>query len=668
MCGGSFGSSAALLALALLTGSAVHIHYSRYAGDVTQVLALSCLSFYCLYQGQTRGNAVWWLAAGMAGSFAVYFAFAGASTLVAIALYFAYLLLFQRERWRSWLRGGFLLGIGSIMVLAPVLAYQLGRNDHYTDHMAGRLIFNQMSHVSSVYGTTNVPEILLMQLKISFLAFFSRPDSGPFYAFSAAPMLAQLLGPFLVLGMALALLRFRDSRYALLVVWFWSVVIIGGALTIDPPQTHRLLPALVPAVVVIALCLEWLAENARRILSSDSASPMMALVALIPLMAGVVDNANYFGPAAAAKPWENTTLQAKYLAALGPQYRAYGLGAPHIYLSHGVTRFLAPKVIGGDLVNPTGAIPVPATGEQDLVFMVHPHMSPYMDLLRSAYPGGRIEDVKGKGDSTVVSAFKVSSSEAVANQGLLARYGALERRESSGSDLGGGSGAYPVTAKWTGSLYVERPARYLLRAEGAPTEIRVDGTPIDQSQERQLSTGWHSLEVRAELASAGSRVALKWRAQGQELSPVPARCLDVRTLTGNLRAQVTPRGGQAVERQDRAIGFRNMAELWGIRQPVSARWQGSLKVPTTGQYSFALNSTDPAEFDIDGRRVMEIPQGTSSLRSVSVAVQLLTGSHPIELRYNTNREAGTLELLWTPPGGKSSIIPPEAFTPIELVQ
>ncbi len=663
-----FGVRPALLALALLAGSAVHINFSRLALNVAQVPLLTCLTLYALWRGQESRRAFWWLAAGTAGAFAVYFHFGGRLLPLLVGLYILYLLVTQPRAWRSWLRGAAFSLLGGTMTLAPMGAHLATRSHFLTEHVSGRLIWNHWSRVSQVYGTTDLWGILWGQIRVNVMAFINGVDASTFYTFTGLPMLAPLLGPFLVLGLVLMLVRLRDSRYAMLALWFWTVVILGGALTIDSPQAHRLVPAVLPAVAGIALVLDRIVAVGRRLSGEGLEPALLVLAALVPLAAGYTDSTVFFGRGADARPWEATTLQGRYVASLGPEYRVYTMGTPNIYFDHSVTRFLAPDVEGGSLHNPVALLPMSVPADRNLAFLVYPHMAGYLPLLNSIYPEGKTENVQGRDNRTIFVAFRVPRGAIGARQGLTARYAGIERLEADTAFLGGGAATYPAWVNWSGSICVERAGRYILRVDGGPSSLKVDGVAIGPGEERQLSVGWHQLELRGNLETPASRLSMKWRPQGQQLAPVPTRDLDARSLAGSLRCRIVARSGATEERLDRAIGFRNLAELWSLREPTTATWDGALDVQVPGLYGISVNSTDAAEVDIDGRRVVAIPEATSALRSAAATLELSSGSHPITVRYSSSGSPNTLELLWTPPGARQTIIPPEAFGSSHLIQ
>ena len=657
-----FGIRPALIALALLAGSAVHINYSRLGLNVVQISLFTIVTLYCLRLGQESRRPFWWLSTGILAGLTVYFSFGGILVSVTVALYFLYLFITRHSNWRAWATGAVFCAIGVAMTILPAAVFTLGQNDLYAEHAASRLIFGNWEWIAATHRTSSWWGVLVGQLKANLLFFFSGHDFGPFYVFTGAPMLAAALGPFVALGLALMLVRSRDDRYGLLALWFWTVVLFGGVLTINSPQSHRLLPAALAAIAGAALVLDWIVVAGSQLLPRRAAPALLALAVAVPTLAAYADNSNYFGPALASKPWAMETQQGYYFATLGPGYRGYTLAAPRLPFDSSVTRFLAPGVEGDSLTNPGLRLPLSVPPDRDLAFVVYPFMSHYLPLLHSLYPSAVVEKVRGGSGQVAFTSVRVPATEVARSQGLIARYGDVTRVEQDASALGEGAARYPAEATWSGSIYVERDGSYLFRIGGPASSLLIDGALTGVDRPLHLWKGWHPLEVKGQLPEAGSRVALEWAPPDQPLSEVPSHLLDARNLSGSLRGLSPIEGGRAAERLDRTIGFRDLGQLFLGQGPLSARWEGTLHAPAEGLYGFSLRSNGRAEITIDGGTAVS-NNGESWEKPTTATLPLAAGPHSFTVHYDGRRDGGLLEVLWTVPGGSTGLIPPEAFAP-----
>ena len=364
--------------------AAVHIHFSRLGLNVPQIPLFALVSFWLLWRGYRTGRGVWYLLAGMVAGGAVYFHFSGRMLAPMLGAFMLYLLVRSRRITRAWMRDTALAALGALMAMGPIVVHSLGQWNRFTEHVGGRLIWNQWDRVVAQHQTSDPIAIVWTQIKINLLAFVSRQDASEFFTYTGAPMEMGLIAPLVILGLGLMLARLKDPRYALLAIWFWSLVILGGALTLDPPQFHRLHPALPAALIGAALALDWLIETWSRAPSVLARPVLVGLASLLIAVAGTIDVAWYFGPWAKAYPWADVTAQARTIAALGPGYQVFNAGRPFVFVAHGNTRYLAESVGPKDLGN---AIDLPAPPlARPLAVIVNPGLSHYLPLLKDAVP------------------------------------------------------------------------------------------------------------------------------------------------------------------------------------------------------------------------------------------------------------------------------------------
>lgn len=655
-----FGMPTALLALTLLATNAVHIHFSRLTLNTPEVPLLMCLTLYALWEGQNSRRGFWWLAAGVFGALTIYFHFAGRVTPLIMAAFVVYLLVSRPQAWTDWLRGAGWGVLGGIITLAPMAVHLADQPEQFSDHMNSRLIFNNWQCVSGEYQTSSLPAVLWGQLQSNLLAFLNDAYHFCFYPYHDTPMLAPILGPLFVFGLVLMLIRSRDSRYALLACFFWIVILVNGVISLDPPQPHRLVATILPALTAVALTLSWIVDVGLRHLGAFRSMAPLGGAILVVVIAAWLDCAFYFGPAVQEWPWEAHTVQGKYVAKLGSSYRVRYVAVPTPgYPIYGVTRFLAPDTDGQIIHNPVTHLPIAVPPDRDLAILVYPETPGYLQLYQSVYPTARTEVVQGHTGS-FFTALLVSRDDVAQWQGLTARYAGDQRLETDPNNLGGGGDRYPTMATWIGSIYVERSGHHQLWADGIDAEVKLDGTPLEPNG-RDLTTGWHSLEITGTLPDAEARVALRWQAPGQSPNAIPPWCLDARSFASGLHCQLRAADGTTTERRDRTIAFHDVAGLTGIGQPTTFTWQGTLIIDTPGTYDFVLNSTGEAELRIDGHPVTTNPGTSPNPRQGKARLSLAAGAHDFAVHYEWTQYPGMIEVLWTTPGAEQSIIPPDVF-------
>ncbi|HLY66115.1 MAG TPA: glycosyltransferase family 39 protein, partial [Chloroflexota bacterium] len=544
-----FGMQPALLSLAILALNGAYIGLAHFALNDSEVPLLTCAALCALWEAYRSSRVGWWFAAGIITGFAMYFAYSALLLPLVFGSFLAYLLITQRTRWRTWAGGAAGLFLGGITALAPI-PLRPGQIATLMNRADDRFIFTKWQQVTQEQHTASVIGVLVGQLRTNVLVFFSGSGGGINDAlyFMHSPMLAVLLGPLFVLGLALAFWRIRDPRYALLLCWFWVMVIVGGALAVESPMSYRLIVPLLPAIAFVALSIEWIAATAARLADYPVRGPILAGAGVLIAVAGFHDTANYFHAAVSERPWEEVTLQGRYVASLGPSYRPYVMGTPAIYYTRWA-QFLAPDTPDASLHNPAN-LPLAVPADHNLAFLVYGAMRDSLPLLQSMYPDGQSQDeyVKSGVDFT---AYTVPSSQVVAHQGLTASYASGARLEANSSGLGGGADSYPAATTWTGSVYTAQAGRYVFRADGPPAQMALDGSPLTANSPRDLWIGWHTLQLQAALPDPDARLSLQWQTPISGMGPIAPQWLYNQALPNTLRGTLRTQDGAVSQRWDR---------------------------------------------------------------------------------------------------------------------
>ena len=99
--------------------------------------------------------------------------------------------------------------------------------------------------------------------------------------------------------------------------------------------------------------------------------------------------------------------------------------------------------------------------------------------------------------------------------------------------------------------------------------------------------------------------------------------------------------------------------------PFTVEWTGSLLVPATGPYTFAVRTVGHAEIWLDGRQTLGLDATLAQQDDVlgNVPLSLTAGAHAVRLLYRAPGWRAPIYWYWTPPGGAQTIIPCTAFLP-----
>jgi hypothetical protein len=242
----------------------------------------------------------------------------------------------------------------------------------------------------------SIPYVLAEQFLRAAGAFHVFRDRTAWYG-ADRPLLGPLAGAFAILGMGWSLLRWRERRYFLILIWFWSVIISGGMLTESPPSSQRLVIAIPAVALFVAIGLERSAALLQRLLGKKGemwASVVLAAVVVVLVVGSVRFYFLEFTPSRryGTANGETATMVGNYLRELEPGTAAYFFGAPRIYWSFGTMSFLAPQVDGQDVVEPLDALPDFADTSRSTVFLFLPERVQELSWIKKALPQGDVRN------------------------------------------------------------------------------------------------------------------------------------------------------------------------------------------------------------------------------------------------------------------------------------
>jgi len=384
-----WGPRLAFLAALFLAAYDYHIHYSRLGANNVWDALFVLLTLWALDRGLTAAKparqAHFFILAGLVMGLSAYF-YTGARLLPPlVAFYLAFLWLQKRlapqratavQGLVGWLI--LLLVLAFLIAAGPMLRYALAHPDNWNARL------NQVGILQSGW--------LAREPALTGKSTHIFPDRTVWYG-AARPLLGPVAGVFGLLGLVWAAAHWRERRYFLVLLWFWSVVITGGMLTESPPSSQRLVIA-IPAVALLVACgLEQTVRLARALLRFGRRweNVIMGLLALALAVGSVRFYFVEYSPVSryGGHNGETATLIGHYLRGLEEGQQVYFAGPPHIYWKFGTMPFLAPQVVGQDLVEPLTGPPDFVAEGQSAVFIFLPSRASEISWLEEAFPGGR---------------------------------------------------------------------------------------------------------------------------------------------------------------------------------------------------------------------------------------------------------------------------------------
>jgi 4-amino-4-deoxy-L-arabinose transferase-like glycosyltransferase len=409
---GVFGRQVAWIGAFFLAGWGLPLQLSRLALNNSADPFFGALVLAFLQRGLVRGRRGYFVAAGLALGAGLYF-YHGTRLLVLLALV---VLAFSgwRRAWRC-RRGLLAFAVAALLVAGPLLVHFVKIPSSFTERyeVLGSLRSMQMEGERADTGKS-MGWLWLVHLERSIFAFVYVRDRGFFYM-ADTPMLCVLSGTLFVLGVGLALLHWREVRYAVLLVWLGLTVVLGGWALEFPPQYQRYLIASPAVCLLVGRAAVTLLRLARRIWDWRPAVcqhlVVLTAVVLLALSAGY-----YFGIYTPAGGFgdRNTEIAdrtARLMAAVGPDYATYFLGMSYMPLGgFNSVRFLAP---GADWVQVDESPPTDWSFVREgrgALFVVMEERSDDLPVLYDRFPGGEKWQIEGRKGGVLFSVYQVDAA------------------------------------------------------------------------------------------------------------------------------------------------------------------------------------------------------------------------------------------------------------------
>jgi 4-amino-4-deoxy-L-arabinose transferase-like glycosyltransferase len=380
-----FDRRVGLVAASLLALSHMHIHMSRIAiGQAIDTLA-SALIIFTLIRGLDRRSPHWMALAGIGLGLAQY-GYIGLRTFDLVALTFVVWMAVVNP---TFLRRS-LVGLaaafgGAVVAAAPMIRYAIDRPAAYIERatVMGVVSSGELGN-RMLSGGRPAWQIFAEQARDAVMAIIANPVVA-FY-FSRLPMLDLVWGALAVLGLAYAVSRMREPRFALLVFAVLGAVTLLSLSIFAAIAANRVTGLLPTLAILAAFSLSALARRGLAGLGLPARAPDAVIVGVVALMAAY--NLNYyFGEYQRACVYTDPNLQvanlaAETIAAQAPGTEAFLLAPPGTVFGG----YDSPPYLTGRQERDLAALPpdTPQPGEPGSIGFVYSIGEPVSRLVETA--------------------------------------------------------------------------------------------------------------------------------------------------------------------------------------------------------------------------------------------------------------------------------------------
>jgi hypothetical protein len=220
----------------------------------------------------------------------------------------------------------------------------------------------------------------------------------------------------------------------------------------------------------------------------------------------------------------------------------------------------------------------------------------------------------------------------------------------------------PFLAELRSTLVVKEYGEYQFMTRGdLSASLWIDEFPVG-TQTVNLALGTHAL--RWQVAGGNGTAELLWQPPAQpELQPIPPQNLFVWPVTNSgLLGSYYPTpdwtGPPAFTQVDPQLAY--YFHIIPLPRPYSVRWTGQLFAPGTGTYAFEIFSVDGSKLILNGKTVVDNPEGRTSITG---SASLSQGWHDVQIDFSDRTSGTQIYLYWTPPGGERELVPPRYLSP-----
>ena len=528
---------------------------------------------------------------------------------------------------------------------------------------------------TTTHESASAIDLVSIPVRLALL-FNVAGDPSPLHGLRGEPLLDVVTGALLVLGIGIALARWRRPEFGALVAWFVAALILAAVVgRRDRPDSLTAIHVLAPALLLAATALSATAGGLWRRGAGQAGWPLDLTLLLIVTIVAINGHALYVRRPADAAAWSAyaaaEALAAREIRSLTSTHTIY---LADVWIDHPTIRYLSQVVTAPRRLDPTTTLPFPrdeafayfAPGDQEVV----------AEDLERLYENGEIDRYRSPLDDSVVAvrSFQASAKVIAEARGVTLRATQTERSRTDRFTLQSfavdwpvaGESDRPSTLDLFAAVSVVEPGVYRMKFEGPPgASLEVNDVPVAGPGEEvsvTLARGSQRLQIFADV-DGPARIDLKWAPPGRAaLEEIPADRLyrEQRAAVGLLalyRSGTDPASPVELAQVERYLQRQESPPA--LSRPYVADWIGTVDAPSAGTYRFRLDASGPASLWLnDQPLLLGAPPNTGP-----VSVVLPDGDHRIQVRLVDLEAPTRLDLHWAPPGEDWGAIPTSRFEP-----
>ncbi len=239
-----FGRWVALVGAFITATAYWHFNVTRTGFCWTLMPLVETMAIYFLWRGYHEGKKWLFILGGIATGSTLYIYLAARFFPLTMLLILLYLFIVDRQRFRAQWKGITLAVASAALTFAPLGIYYL-RNSHDFWERA-----NQVG-VWAKAGERSPLSIIAENIYHMGITYLPHLNMSTRYSLQGKPVFDILIGPFFLLGVAVALWRWRQQPYGILLLW-WLGMSLPPILTAEPMPVGQRMFGVIPAIYGLA--------------------------------------------------------------------------------------------------------------------------------------------------------------------------------------------------------------------------------------------------------------------------------------------------------------------------------------------------------------------------------------------------------------------------------
>lgn len=292
--------------------------------------------------------------------------------------------------------------VAAIVAYLPLAGFYANHLTPFLGRMQGVTVFSPQGMAQTLgpqaVWPNDLPLLLWTQVKTNVLFFLSDGDRSAFYL-ADIPAFDKVTVILFWLGLGVVIARMRRFHELALLAWLSLGVLLAGVVTLDAPNGPRLIVAVPAMYLICGVFMQKAIDLVARLWPQNGRRAGLGAVGAVAAVTLLLNYNTYFVDYQQRQPNTFIVRLAEEIAAASPDYRAYLLGAPNLFVNYGTIRFLAFAAEKYDLAAPDQLVPMlaEAGGGTGALILALPNHLADLQQIQEQFPNGTLAERKDAG-------------------------------------------------------------------------------------------------------------------------------------------------------------------------------------------------------------------------------------------------------------------------------